>query len=153
MKNHLIIPALLIGFNASAATKSVSLKCEEGVGNVSAPAQYLRIEGRINDTSKRGAFTEAEKSLLAVSVNDGAKLVRLNNREFKISVSNSVNGYLGSVQMRISLLAEKSDVFGYTINFYEDQPAESILKVIGSSWFTGKPKVIDSGLCWGRSPY
>jgi hypothetical protein len=154
MKSIISILAISI-LSLSANAAKISLKCEQGVGNVDQPKTFLTLDGDIKNTSKRGELSDADKSLLLLSVNNGSQLIRLKNSEYSISVTDEKlidGGYMVGTVMRISVLSDIAKDIVFKITKTEDS-ADSIIQVTGKSRFLGRAIQVDSGVCYGQSAF
>ncbi len=130
-----------IAFQAHAV--SVDLKCEEGVGNMSNPEQYLYIRGKL-DLSTSGELSPAQKSQIRVQVVKNGKMIELSGENYQAHLTT------GSYELELDVLTDEGRRI--TVSMESDIPQVFVRVIQGKTLFTRKDKVVGSGVCWGANP-
>lgn len=142
MKAIFITFITLISINAFAANGEVSLRCESGVGN--GGPDILKLEGQILDFQHGRVLSLEEKSKLSLKLFDGEKMVEVKTEDYSVLLS--MHQY---PTIEIQLL--NGDDIKYRI-YNAGRAGEHLIQVIGKSFFLGRDKKVDGGLCVGNFP-
>lgn len=124
--------------------EAIDLTCEEGVGNVENPTQYIKIKGPIN-ADFRGELPLAQKSKLLVQIAKDGQMAALQSDAYRLI--QKTNDRHGLVLEVITDQSNPDMERHYYITMYSDFPESIFSMTQGKTFWMGKPKVVGSGTC------